>query len=171
MQLGQPQRQERPGRGGGRTQARAEQGPRPSPPFPYRGIFTEGICCIIAGLLGTGNGSTSSSPNIGVLGITKVSPRAAAAPRPAPMPLGGGPHPAFERPRPVALGTGPAHHEAPPLSKPTPPGRSPWVRRPDSWLPGRWAAGAWCSTARASCWSWALLASSRPSSPQSLTRS
>ncbi|TKS83459.1 Solute carrier family 23 member 1 [Collichthys lucidus] len=36
-----------------------------------RGIFTEGICCIIAGLLGTGNGSTSSSPNIGVLGITK----------------------------------------------------------------------------------------------------
>lgn len=39
--------------------------------FP-RGIFTEGLCCIIAGLLGTGNGSTSSSPNIGVLGITKV---------------------------------------------------------------------------------------------------
>lgn len=38
----------------------------------FRGIFTEGICCIIAGLLGTGNGSTSSSPNIGVLGITKV---------------------------------------------------------------------------------------------------
>lgn len=37
-----------------------------------RGIFTEGISCIIAGLLGTGNGSTSSSPNIGVLGITKV---------------------------------------------------------------------------------------------------
>lgn len=37
-----------------------------------RGIFTEGVCCIIAGLLGTGNGSTSSSPNIGVLGITKV---------------------------------------------------------------------------------------------------
>lgn len=38
-----------------------------------RGIFTEGVCCIIAGLLGTGNGSTSSSPNIGVLGITKVT--------------------------------------------------------------------------------------------------
>uniref|UniRef100_G1RD37 Solute carrier family 23 member 1 n=1 Tax=Nomascus leucogenys TaxID=61853 RepID=G1RD37_NOMLE len=32
-------------------------------------------CCIIAGLLGTGNGSTSSSPNIGVLGITKVGSR------------------------------------------------------------------------------------------------
>ncbi|XP_047234399.1 solute carrier family 23 member 1 [Girardinichthys multiradiatus] len=40
-----------------------------------RGIFIEGICCIIAGLLGTGNGSTSSSPNIGVLGITKVGSR------------------------------------------------------------------------------------------------
>ncbi|XP_008302232.1 solute carrier family 23 member 1 [Stegastes partitus] len=40
-----------------------------------RGIFTEGVCCIIAGLLGTGNGSTSSSPNIGVLGLTKVGSR------------------------------------------------------------------------------------------------
>ncbi|XP_017296453.1 solute carrier family 23 member 1 isoform X2 [Kryptolebias marmoratus] len=40
-----------------------------------RGIFIEGVCCIIAGLLGTGNGSTSSSPNIGVLGITKVGSR------------------------------------------------------------------------------------------------
>ncbi|KAG7516755.1 solute carrier family 23 member 1 [Solea senegalensis] len=40
-----------------------------------RGIFIEGSCCIIAGLLGTGNGSTSSSPNIGVLGITKVGSR------------------------------------------------------------------------------------------------
>lgn len=58
--------------------------------FP-RGIFTEGISCIIAGLLGTGNGSTSSSPNIGVLGITKVpglgkgpgSARGRQAPSPA----------------------------------------------------------------------------------------
>ncbi|XP_066572481.1 solute carrier family 23 member 1 isoform X3 [Amia ocellicauda] len=49
----------------------------PPPPIHAinRGIFTEGICCIIAGLLGTGNGSTSSSPNIGVLGITKVGSR------------------------------------------------------------------------------------------------
>uniref|UniRef100_A0A665T9V4 Solute carrier family 23 member 1 n=1 Tax=Echeneis naucrates TaxID=173247 RepID=A0A665T9V4_ECHNA len=48
-----------------------------APPPPVhainRGIFVEGVCCIIAGLLGTGNGSTSSSPNIGVLGITKVT--------------------------------------------------------------------------------------------------
>ncbi|NXN90812.1 S23A1 protein, partial [Rhinopomastus cyanomelas] len=49
----------------------------PAPPVHAinRGIFTEGIACIIAGLLGTGNGSTSSSPNIGVLGITKVGSR------------------------------------------------------------------------------------------------
>ncbi|XP_030010472.1 solute carrier family 23 member 1 [Sphaeramia orbicularis] len=50
-----------------------------APPPPVhainRGIFTEGVSCIIAGLLGTGNGSTSSSPNIGVLGITKVGSR------------------------------------------------------------------------------------------------
>ncbi|XP_030637125.1 solute carrier family 23 member 1 [Chanos chanos] len=49
----------------------------PPPPIHAinRGILTEGLCCIIAGLLGTGNGSTSSSPNIGVLGITKVGSR------------------------------------------------------------------------------------------------
>ncbi|KAE8613950.1 hypothetical protein XENTR_v10007934 [Xenopus tropicalis] len=50
-----------------------------APPPPVhainRGIFIEGICCIIAGFLGTGNGSTSSSPNIGVLGITKIGSR------------------------------------------------------------------------------------------------
>ncbi|KAG7273456.1 hypothetical protein CRUP_032704 [Coryphaenoides rupestris] len=50
-----------------------------APPPPVhainRGIFVEGLCCILAGILGTGNGSTSSSPNIGVLGITKVGSR------------------------------------------------------------------------------------------------
>uniref|UniRef100_UPI0035901EB7 solute carrier family 23 member 1-like n=1 Tax=Myxine glutinosa TaxID=7769 RepID=UPI0035901EB7 len=47
-----------------------------APPPPVhainRGIFMEGLSCIITGLFGTGNGSTSSSPNIGVLGLTKV---------------------------------------------------------------------------------------------------
>lgn len=38
-----------------------------------RGIFVEGLSCVLDGLFGTGNGSTSSSPNIGVLGITKVA--------------------------------------------------------------------------------------------------
>lgn len=37
-----------------------------------RGIGTEGIGCMIAGLWGTGNGTTSYSGNIGILGITKV---------------------------------------------------------------------------------------------------
>lgn len=32
----------------------------------------EGLSCVLDGVFGTGNGSTSSSPNIGVLGITKV---------------------------------------------------------------------------------------------------
>uniref|UniRef100_A0AAX7ULW7 Solute carrier family 23 member 2 n=1 Tax=Astatotilapia calliptera TaxID=8154 RepID=A0AAX7ULW7_ASTCA len=49
----------------------------PPPPIHAinRGIFIEGISCVLDGLFGTGNGSTSSSPNIGVLGITKVGSR------------------------------------------------------------------------------------------------
>lgn len=41
----------------------------------FRGIFVEGLSCVLDGIFGTGNGSTSSSPNIGVLGITKVGSR------------------------------------------------------------------------------------------------
>uniref|UniRef100_A0A674PQ06 Solute carrier family 23 member 2 n=1 Tax=Takifugu rubripes TaxID=31033 RepID=A0A674PQ06_TAKRU len=49
----------------------------PPPPIHAinRGIFVEGLSCVLDGLFGTGNGSTSSSPNIGVLGITKVGSR------------------------------------------------------------------------------------------------
>nr|XP_006625701.2 PREDICTED: solute carrier family 23 member 2 isoform X4 [Lepisosteus oculatus] len=49
----------------------------PPPPIHAinRGIFIEGVSCVLDGLFGTGNGSTSSSPNIGVLGITKVGSR------------------------------------------------------------------------------------------------
>ncbi|XP_055518172.1 solute carrier family 23 member 2 [Leucoraja erinacea] len=49
----------------------------PTPPIHAinRGIMVEGCSCILDGLFGTGNGSTSSSPNIGVLGITKVGSR------------------------------------------------------------------------------------------------
>ncbi|XP_029771689.1 solute carrier family 23 member 2 isoform X3 [Suricata suricatta] len=45
----------------------------PPPPIHAinRGIFVEGLSCVLDGIFGTGNGSTSSSPNIGVLGITK----------------------------------------------------------------------------------------------------
>ncbi|XP_040201850.1 solute carrier family 23 member 2 isoform X2 [Rana temporaria] len=46
----------------------------PPPPIHAinRGIFIEGLSCVLDGVFGTGNGSTSSSPNIGVLGITKA---------------------------------------------------------------------------------------------------
>ncbi|XP_004709898.1 solute carrier family 23 member 2 [Echinops telfairi] len=49
----------------------------PPPPIHAinRGILVEGVSCVLHGVFGTGNGSTSSSPNIGVLGITKVGSR------------------------------------------------------------------------------------------------
>lgn len=40
-----------------------------------RGIGVEGIGCLLAGLFGTGSGTTSYSGNIGVLSITKVASR------------------------------------------------------------------------------------------------
>ena len=47
-----------------------------APPPPVhavnRGIGMEGIGCVIAGLWGTGNGTTSYSENIGAIGVTKV---------------------------------------------------------------------------------------------------
>ena len=48
-----------------------------APPPPVhavnRGIFMEGVGGILAGVWGTGNGTTSYSQNIGALRITKVS--------------------------------------------------------------------------------------------------
>ncbi|KAL4222695.1 hypothetical protein ACF0H5_018736 [Mactra antiquata] len=50
-----------------------------APPPPVhavnRGIGIEGVCCILAGAWGTGNGTTSYSENIGAIGITKVGSR------------------------------------------------------------------------------------------------
>ncbi|XP_045182216.2 solute carrier family 23 member 2-like [Mercenaria mercenaria] len=50
-----------------------------APPPPAhalnRGIFIEGIACVLAGAWGSGNGTTSFSENIGVIGITKVGSR------------------------------------------------------------------------------------------------
>ncbi|KAF8785930.1 Solute carrier family 23 member 1 like protein [Argiope bruennichi] len=40
-----------------------------------RGIFVEGLCCMIAGFFGTACGLTSFSENIGAIGITKVASR------------------------------------------------------------------------------------------------
>ncbi|XP_045129340.1 solute carrier family 23 member 2-like isoform X2 [Portunus trituberculatus] len=49
----------------------------PSPPISAinRGVFVEGLGCLLAGLLGTGSGTTSCSQNIGVISITKVASR------------------------------------------------------------------------------------------------
>ncbi|ROT82426.1 hypothetical protein C7M84_024385 [Penaeus vannamei] len=50
---------------------------RPPPPTHAvnRGIGIEGIGCILAGVWGTGNGTTSYSENIGAIGVTKVGSR------------------------------------------------------------------------------------------------
>ncbi|KAI0243335.1 Solute carrier family 23 member 2, partial [Lamellibrachia satsuma] len=49
----------------------------PPPPIHAinRGIFLEGVGCVISGLLGTGVGSTSYSDNIAAIGITKIGSR------------------------------------------------------------------------------------------------
>lgn len=49
----------------------------PPPPIHAvnRGIGTEGLGCLLAGIWGTGNGSTSYAENIGVIGVTKVGSR------------------------------------------------------------------------------------------------
>jgi len=50
-----------------------------APPPPVhainRGMTIEGLGCLLAGLWGTGNGTTSYSENIGAIGVTKVGSR------------------------------------------------------------------------------------------------
>ncbi|EDV23954.1 uncharacterized protein TRIADDRAFT_26265, partial [Trichoplax adhaerens] len=41
-----------------------------------RGIGMEGIGCVLAGMIGSGNGTTSYSQNVGAIGITRVGSRA-----------------------------------------------------------------------------------------------
>lgn len=55
--------------------ARLSGAPPPPPHAINRGIGTEGLGCIIAGLWGSGNGTTSYSENIGAIGVTKVGSR------------------------------------------------------------------------------------------------
>ncbi|XP_046640676.1 solute carrier family 23 member 1-like [Daphnia pulicaria] len=51
-------------------------GARPPPVHAMnRGIAIEGLGCILAGLWGSGNGTTSYSENIGAIGVTKVGSR------------------------------------------------------------------------------------------------
>ena len=53
--------------------ARLSGAPPPPVHAMNRGIAMEGIGCVITGAMGTGNGTTSYSENIGAIGITRVS--------------------------------------------------------------------------------------------------
>ena len=55
--------------------ARLSGAPVPTKTVVNRGIGMEGIGCLIAGVFGTGNGTTSYSENIGAIGLTRVGSR------------------------------------------------------------------------------------------------
>ena len=55
--------------------ARLAGAPVPSSSVVNRGIGMEGVGCLIAGIFGTGNGTTSYSENIGAIGLTRVGSR------------------------------------------------------------------------------------------------
>ncbi|MCA8942370.1 MAG: purine/pyrimidine permease [Planctomycetes bacterium] len=55
--------------------ARLSGAPVPDHRTVNRGIGMEGLGCLIAGIFGTGNGTTSYSENIGAIGLTRVGSR------------------------------------------------------------------------------------------------
>ncbi|CAG0905978.1 unnamed protein product, partial [Darwinula stevensoni] len=55
--------------------ARLAGAPTPPTHAINRGIGTEGLGSVLAGIIGSGNGTTSYSENIGAIGITKVGSR------------------------------------------------------------------------------------------------
>ncbi len=55
--------------------ARLAGAPVPDRRVINRGIGMEGVGCLIAGIFGTGNGTTSYSENIGAIGLTRVGSR------------------------------------------------------------------------------------------------
>ncbi|MEO0509019.1 MAG: solute carrier family 23 protein [Verrucomicrobiota bacterium] len=55
--------------------ARMAKAPTPDSKTVNRGIGFEGIGCLVAGIFGTGNGTTSYSENIGAIGLTRVGSR------------------------------------------------------------------------------------------------
>lgn len=55
--------------------ARLAGAPPPDAKTINRGIGMEGVGCLIAGIFGTGNGTTSYSENIGAIGLTRVGSR------------------------------------------------------------------------------------------------
>lgn len=55
--------------------ARMSGAPTPDQKTINRGIAMEGVGCMLAGVMGTGNGTTSYSENIGAIGLTRVASR------------------------------------------------------------------------------------------------
>ena len=55
--------------------ARLSGAPKPTDATINRGIGMEGVGSVLAGIFGTGNGTTSSSENIGAIAITRVGAR------------------------------------------------------------------------------------------------
>ena len=55
--------------------ARLSGAPVPTPCVVNRGIGMEGLGCFVAGIFGTGNGTTSYSENIGAIRLTRVGSR------------------------------------------------------------------------------------------------
>lgn len=55
--------------------ARLAGAPPPDKKMINRGIGMEGVGCLIAGVMGTGNGTTSYSENIGAIALTRVGSR------------------------------------------------------------------------------------------------
>lgn len=55
--------------------ARIAEAPVPTQRMISRGLGAEGLGCFIAGILQTGNGTTTYSENIGAIGLTKVASR------------------------------------------------------------------------------------------------
>jgi nucleobase transporter 1/2 len=55
--------------------ARLAGAPTPTRQTVSRGIGMEGVGCMVAGIFGTGNGTTSYSENIGAIGLTRVGSR------------------------------------------------------------------------------------------------
>lgn len=55
--------------------ARLSGAPTPDRKIINRGIGMEGVGCLVAGVFGTGNGTTSYSENIGAIGLTRVGSR------------------------------------------------------------------------------------------------
>ena len=55
--------------------ARISEAPVPTSRMISRGLGAEGLGCLIAGIMQTGNGTTTYSENIGSIGLTKVASR------------------------------------------------------------------------------------------------